>query len=98
MIISVWGEINGVGKIPVLNVGGKYYFTPPQTLTGRYICQFWAEDDFGNIANSSALLTIFKGMIKCIEVLSPEWHVMMLGNSTTLTPLEDDWVVKMLPI
>lgn len=80
MITRVYGNINGVGVMPVVNIGDKYYFQPPETLTGRYVCEFWAEDDFGNVGYNAAILTLVRGVIKCVEVLSKDFQITMRGD------------------
>lgn len=98
MITRVWGEINGVGAVPTDIIGDKFYFKPPQTLTGRFVCQFWAEDDFGNVTNLVAVLTLFKGMIKCIEVLSREWSVTMLGDGMRVDMDAEPFEAQAVPL
>ena len=79
-IVRVYGNINGVGVMPFTSVGDVYYFQPPETLTGKYICEFWAEDEFGNIGYNAAILTLVRGVIKCIEVLDKLYQVTMRGD------------------
>ena len=79
-IVRVYGTINGWDYLPFLNQGDRYYFPLPETLTGKYICEFWAEDDYGNIGYNAAILTLVRGVIKCIEVLDKLYQVMMRGD------------------
>ena len=79
-IVRVYGNINGVGVMPFTSVGDVYYFQPPETLTGKFICEFWAEDEFGNIGYNAAILTLVRGVIKCIEVLTKDYQVTMLSD------------------
>lgn len=79
-IVRVFGTINGQGYLPFLNQGDRYFFLLPETLTGKYICEFWAEDEFGNIGYNAAILTLVRGVIKCIEALTKDYQVTMLSN------------------
>lgn len=79
-IVRVYGTINGRDYLPFLNQGDRYYFPLPETLTGKYICEFWAEDDYGNVGYNAAILTLVRGVIKCIEVLDKLYQVMMRGD------------------
>lgn len=79
-IVRVYGNINGVGVMPFTSVGDVYYFQPPETLTGKFVCEFWAEDEFGNIGYNAAILTLVRGVIKCIEVLTKDYQVTMLSD------------------
>lgn len=79
-IVRVYGSINGVDVLPFTSVGDVYYFQPPEALTGKFVCEFWAEDEFGNIGYNSAILTLVRGVIKCVEVLTKEYKATMRGD------------------
>lgn len=97
-IVRVYGNINGVGVMPFTSVGDVYYFQPPETLTGKYICEFWAEDEFGNVGYNAAILTLVRGVIKCIEVLDKLYQVTMRGNPIRVDVRMDEYKVSMGPI
>ena len=97
-IVRVYGNINGVGVMPFTSVGDIYYFQPPETLTGKYICEFWAEDEFGNIGYNAAILTLVRGVIKCIEVLDKLYQVTMRGDPIRVDVRMDEYKVSMGPI
>ena len=97
-IVRVYGNINGVGVMPFTSVGDVYYFQPPETLTGKYICEFWAEDEFGNIGYNAAILTLVRGVIKCIEVLDKLYQVTMRGDPIRVDVRMDEYKVSMGPI
>lgn len=79
-IVRVFGTINGQDYLPFQNIGDRYYFPLPEALTGKFICEFWAEDDFGNVGYNAAILTLVRGVIKCIEVLTKDYQVTMLSD------------------
>ena len=79
-IVRVYGMINGKESFPFLNKGDQYYFQLPDTLTGKFVCEFWAEDEYGNIGYNAALLTLVRGVIKCVEVLTKEYKTTMRGD------------------
>lgn len=85
MIIRVWGLINGYQALSLFQQGDKWYFKPP-VESGTYICEFWAEDDFGNIGYNAAILTVVDGSIKCIRVLSERYHSLMLADRWRVEP------------
>lgn len=97
-IVRVYGNINGVGVMPFTSVGDVYYFQPPETLTGKYVCEFWAEDEFGNIGYNAAILTLVKGVIKCIEVQDKLYQVTMRGDPIRVDVRMDEYRVSMGPI
>ena len=97
-IVRVYGNINGVGVMPFTSVGDVYYFQPPETLTGRYVCEFWAEDEFGNIGYNAAILTLVRGVIKCIEVLDKLYQVTMRGDPIRVDVRMDEYKASMGPI
>lgn len=79
-IVRVFGTINGQDYLPFQNIGDRYYFPLPEALTGKFVCEFWAEDEFGNIGYNAAILTLVRGVIKCIEVLTKDYQVTMLSD------------------
>lgn len=94
-IVRVYGTINGHDYLPFLNQGGRYYFPIPETLTGKYICEFWAEDDYGNVGYNAAILTLVRGVIKCIEVLDKLYQVTMRGDPLRVDIRMAEYKVKM---
>jgi hypothetical protein len=98
MIVRVYGTINGRDLLPFLNVGERYYFPVPPTLTGKYVCEFWAEDDFGNTGYNSAILTLEKGIIKCVEVIASKYRIAMLRDPYHLDISEYPYKARMIPI
>lgn len=83
-IVRVQGKINGGYELPSYKEGDVYYFRAPGTLDGQYICEFWAEDDYGNIGYASAILTVDHGRIIGIELLDTD-IVTMLGDPMRVT-------------
>lgn len=94
-IVRVYGTINGRDYLPFLNQGDRYFFPLPETPTGKYICEFWAEDDFGNIGYNAAILTLVRGVIKCIEVLDKLYQVTMRGDPIRVDIRMAEYKVKM---
>lgn len=94
-IVRVYGTINGHDYLPFLNQGDRYYFPIPETLTGKYICEFWAEDDYGNAGYNAAILTLVRGVIKCIEVLDKLYQVTMRGDPLRVDIRMTEYKVKM---
>lgn len=97
-IVRVFGTINGQDYLPFQNIGDRYYFPLPEALTGKFICEFWAEDDFGNIGYNAAILTLVRGVIKCIEVLDKLYQVTMRGDPIRVDVRMDEYRVSMGPI
>lgn len=78
-ISRVWGVINTVETLPFYQHGTEWYFVPP-TEDGTDICEFWAEDDYGNIGYNAAILTVVEGAVKCIRPLSERYRSLLLAN------------------
>lgn len=97
-IVRVFGTINGQDYLPFQNIGDRYYFPLPEALTGKFICEFWAEDEFGNIGYNAAILTLVRGVIKCIEVLDKLYQVTMRGDPIRVDVRMDEYKVSMGPI
>ena len=98
MIIRVWGLINGYQALNLFQQGDKWYFQPP-VESGTYICEFWAEDDYGNVGYNAAILTVVDGAIKCIRVLSERYHSLMLADRWRSEPLDSErYVSKPKPL
>lgn len=67
-VVKVWGLIAGGSEEPLAQQGDEWYFPIPPGLTRRYvICEFWAEDEAGNIGYRSAILELQDGGVKCIR-------------------------------
>lgn len=97
-IVRVFGTINGQDYLPFRNIGDRYYFPLPEALTGKFICEFWAEDDFGNVGYNAAILTLVRGVIKCIEVLDKLYQVTMRGDPIRVSIGMAEYRVGMGPI
>lgn len=83
-ISRVWGVINTVETLPFYQHGEKWYFDPPED-DGTYVCEFWAEDEYGNIGYNAAILTVVEGAVKCIRPLSERYHSLMLADPYRVT-------------
>lgn len=89
MIMGVWGIINGHQTLPFSHLGDQWYFEPPAE-DGTFVCEFWAEDDYGNVGYNAAILTVVKGAIKCIRIISERYHSLFLARRfrTEAMPME----------
>lgn len=83
MITRVWGLINMNQTLPFYNKGERWFFSLPDK-DGVYICEFWAEDDYGNIGYNRAILYVQKGVVKCLRVISTRYRATLLKLSPTL--------------
>lgn len=97
MITAVWGLINGYQTAPFANQGDRWYFDPPEE-DGTYICEFWAEDEYGNIGYNAAILYVVSGVVKCIHVLSRRYATRMLAPRYKLVPTERRYTSRMKKI
>lgn len=84
MIMRVWGLINMAQSLPFYQKGERWFFTLPDR-DGVYICEFWAEDDYGNIGYNRAILYVQGGAVKCIRVISTRYRATLLKLSPILT-------------
>lgn len=80
MIMRVWGLINMNQTLPFHSVGDRWFFDLPDK-DGEYICEFWAEDDFGSIGYNRAILYIQGGVLKCLRVISSRYKTTLLASS-----------------
>lgn len=76
MITRVWGLINGQQALQTYQKGDRWYFELP-SQSGMFVCEFWAENDYGSVGYRSAIIYIQDGRVKCIRVLSERYHSLM---------------------
>lgn len=77
MITRVWGIINMAQALPFYQKGDRWFFNLPGE-DGTYICEFWAENEFGNIGYNRAVLFIENGVVKCLRILSTRYRSLFL--------------------
>ncbi len=77
MITRVWGLINMAQSLPFYQKGERWFFTLPDK-DGVYICEFWAENDFGSIGYNRAILYVQGGVVKCLRVISTRYRSALL--------------------
>lgn len=89
MIMRVWGIINGYQALPFSHLGDQWFFEPPAE-DGTFVCEFWAEDDYGNVGYNAAILTVVKGAIKCIRIISERYRSLFLARRFRAEPLDPE--------
>lgn len=65
----MWGRVDGKDSLPFHRNGDDFYFDIPDGFIGDLLCEFWAEDEAGNIGYRSAILSISLGGKRCIRWL-----------------------------
>lgn len=68
-VVNMWGRVNGKDSLPFHRSEDDFFFTVPDGFIGDLYCEFWAQDDVGNIGYRAAILTISLGGRKCIRWL-----------------------------
>ena len=73
-VVSVMANINGNTSYCTY-VGGDIWniVVPPNLIDGSYVCEFWATDDAGNIAYTTAILWMHDGRLTCIEFIDDKY-------------------------
>lgn len=89
-VTEVWGRLDGLDVLPLTHSGDTWAFPLPDGAAGQLICEFWAEDDAGNVGYRAAILTIAEGSIKCWRWLSTGTECTMLAFRATATLRETD--------
>jgi hypothetical protein len=89
-VAEVWGRVQGSDVLPLSHNGDDWLFPAPPGMSGTLICEFWAEDDAGNVGYRAAILTIAKGSIKCWRWLSTGTECTMLAFRVTAALRETD--------
>ena len=64
-VAEVWGRVQGSDVLPLSHDGDDWLFPAPPGMSGTLICEFWAEDDAGNVGYRAAIITLDRGVIKC---------------------------------
>lgn len=83
-VVSVMSNINGYMSY-CTHVGGDTWniTAPPNFPDGSYVCEFWATDDAGNIAYTTAILWIHDGRLTCIEFIDDKYKSKFIDNYFT---------------
>jgi len=68
-VVRMWGRVDGKDSLPFHRNGDDFYFDVPDGYIGDLLCEFWAQDEAGNIGYRAAILTISLGGRKCIRWL-----------------------------
>lgn len=79
-VAEVWGRVQGRDVLPLTHDGDDWCFPIPEGLTGQLVCEFWAEDEAGNVGYRAALLTVAGGAIKCWRWLDSGCDCIMLAS------------------
>lgn len=64
-VAEVWGRVQGSDVLPISHDGDDWLFPAPPGMSGSLICEFWAEDEAGNVGYRAAIITLDRGVIKC---------------------------------
>lgn len=90
VVMEVWGMVQGGDVLPIARDGDDWFFpTPPGMLSGTLICEFWAEDEAGNIGYRAALITMREGAIKCWHWLDSGCDCIMLAVRRPISTMQD---------
>ena len=79
-VAEVWGRVQGSDVLPLSHDGDDWLFPAPPGMSGTLICEFWAEDEAGNVGYRAALITVAGGAIKCWRWLDSGCDCIMLAR------------------
>lgn len=79
-VAEVWGRVQGSDVLPLSHDGDDWLFPAPPGMSGTLICEFWAEDDAGNVGYRAAIITLDRGSIKCWRWLTTGCDCIMLAS------------------
>lgn len=88
-VADVWGRLNNQDSLPISRVGNDWLFNLPSGAAGDVVCEIWAQDDAGNIAYRAAIVTVYKGTIKCWRWLTQGTVCTMVALSRPHVGMED---------
>lgn len=80
-VVDVWADINGQTCNASCSGGDVWVITAPSDCPdGYYTCGFWAKDDAGNIAYTTAILWVLDGKLTCIKWVEDKYRVKLLNQ------------------
>lgn len=79
-VTDMWGRVQGTDVLPLTHDGDDWCFPMPAGASGTLVCEFWAEDEYGNVGYRAALITLDKGAIKCWRWLTSGCDCIMLAT------------------
>ena len=98
-VMDVWGLVNGHDAGRITRDGEQWYFSLPQDANGDIPCEFWAEDEAGNVGYSAAVLSVSAGGVKCIRWIRTDGECTMKAlNRPVCEILEPSVTCSMRPI
>lgn len=98
-VTDVWGRVNGQDAGLITRDGDQWYFSLPTNTNGDVPCEFWAQDEAGNIGYASAILTLEDGGVKCIRWIRTDGEcVMKAVNRPSCVLLDGSVTCSMRPI
>lgn len=90
-VVSVWAMINSQFCVLSDNGNGKWSLNGSiESPDGSYVCEFFAEDEAGNIGYKTAILWLYDGKLTCIEWIEDKYHVRYINN-------ENLYLMEILP-
>lgn len=93
-VTEVWGRVQGMDVLPLAHDGDDWCFPTPPGMTGSLICEFWAEDEAGNIGYRAAVITLDRGAIKCWRWLDAGCECIMLSQSRPVVEMSSERAVS----
>lgn len=88
-VTDMWGRVQGTDVLPLTHDGDDWCFPMPAGASGTLVCEFWAEDEYGNIGYRAALITLDKGSIKCWRWLTSGCDCIMRAQNRPVAEMTD---------
>lgn len=76
-VTEMWGRVQGMDVLPLIHDSDDWFFPLPEGMSGTLVCEFWVQDEAGNVGYRSAMIALSKGAIKC-------WRWLDSGCTCTL--------------
>lgn len=79
VVVDVWGRVEGRDVEFFHGEGDTWTARFPSTVTGRYIIEIWARDDYGNVGYATAVVTLVAGQVTCFCMHDDAYRVTMMA-------------------
>lgn len=79
VVVDVWGRVEGRDVEFFHGEGDTWTARFPSTVTGRYIIEIWARDDYGNVGYATAVVTLVAGQVTCFCACDDDYRITMMA-------------------
>lgn len=90
-VVSVVGSVNGHDVVCTQKKPDVWVCDPGEIKNGRYVAEFWATDEAGNIGYKLAILYVYDGRCVKIEWIDDDIHLKYINDGFDIDYFNDSF-------